>query len=427
MISETTMGLSCSAQRLQMLYNKDHKFSKRCLYEALRHSDGMALARHLVHQTDVNVYNSWGISPLHVACEIGDKNLVQILFAMGADVNLATSPDHGGIPPLVFAASNGRTEVVRLLLDAGASVDATDDWGCTAIFKAATYNHLDCVRVLLRLGADPDKSNRWGAIPLQYAAHQGHYKVVRKLVKYKCDIHKRGEETVPPALIAAATRGYHKCVSALLDAGTDVNLSHNNNGETALLHAIKYCQHALNEFTTNSSATIADRLRCIQILLHAGAEVSASTITQLCIDDYFPNFACESTQSMEVLLVKLILRAMPLRNQTTDIDALRALFREVSMTMAMNVPLMTELTRLVCSVGFMPTEADMDAIDYALRNDEIAAVESFRKNPRSLMDNCRLVVRSALPGNVLAHVDELPLPKAMKDYLTVKQPVHYSL
>ena len=417
------MGLKCSTLRSNM--------AKECaqggLHNAIKYCDGFALSRLLLAPVDADIYDRWGISPLHLACEIGDENLVHILLAMGADVNLATSPTQGCVPPLVFAASNGHSSVVRLLLGAGAAVDAADDWGSTAIFKAATYNHLDCVKILLKYNADPDKGNRWGALPLQYAAHQGHHKVIKALLDGGCDVTKRGEESVPPALAAAATRGYHKCVSALIKGGADINFSKKSNGETALFHAIKYCQHAVNEYLTNSSASVADRLRCIKNLLHAGADVTPACVSQLCTEDYFPNFACESSQAMEVLLIKLILRALPCQRRESDREALQKLFQEVAMTMALNAPLMNELSRLVCSVGYDPSDEDVDAIGYALFNDELASLMNFRKNPRSLMDKCRLVIRSQMAQNVIAGADKLPLPKALRNYVTLQSPSLYSL
>ena len=59
---------------------------------------------------------------------------------------------------------------LRLLLDAGADVDARDGWGRTALAYAAAVGNAAAVRVLLDAGADPDLADAAGATPLMAAA-----------------------------------------------------------------------------------------------------------------------------------------------------------------------------------------------------------------------------------------------------------------
>jgi ankyrin repeat protein len=56
--------------------------------------------------------------------------------------------------PLFLAASEGKLDAVRYLLDAGANVNASDKQGRTALAEAAYYGHVDVVRELLLQGAD---------------------------------------------------------------------------------------------------------------------------------------------------------------------------------------------------------------------------------------------------------------------------------
>ena len=56
--------------------------------------------------------------------------------------------------PINQAAVGGHADVVRLLLRAGAKVDAPEDEGQTALTLAATKRHLHIVRLLLEAGAD---------------------------------------------------------------------------------------------------------------------------------------------------------------------------------------------------------------------------------------------------------------------------------
>jgi ankyrin repeat protein len=56
--------------------------------------------------------------------------------------------------PLFLAASEGKLEVVRYLLDQGAEVNARDQRGGTALIEATFAGHIDVVKELLLRGAD---------------------------------------------------------------------------------------------------------------------------------------------------------------------------------------------------------------------------------------------------------------------------------
>ena len=80
------------------------------------------------------------------------------------------------------AAVNGHSQIVELLLDAGASPHAADVYGKTALYWAAGKGHLEVVKLLLEAGADKDETNPAGRTALHFAAKQGHSEVVRLLL-----------------------------------------------------------------------------------------------------------------------------------------------------------------------------------------------------------------------------------------------------
>ena len=82
--------------------------------------------------------------------------------------------------PLVLAALNGHTGVVRLLLEATASIEwqHPEDNAMRALHYAALKGHLEVVRVLLEFGADKDARDSLGMTPSQLAAAAGHVPVV---------------------------------------------------------------------------------------------------------------------------------------------------------------------------------------------------------------------------------------------------------
>jgi len=70
--------------------------------------------------------------------------------------HLATAVDGRGDQPVHHAARNGDTDIVRLLIAHGADVNITNDRGHTVLYCAGGHGHLDTVRLLLENGADPD-------------------------------------------------------------------------------------------------------------------------------------------------------------------------------------------------------------------------------------------------------------------------------
>ncbi|KAJ3112241.1 hypothetical protein HDU96_004778 [Phlyctochytrium bullatum] len=79
-----------------------------------------------------------------------EPSLIPLLLANGADPNVL----HRGNTPLHVMVRAGRNDMVQLLLDAGAHVDALDCRGCTPLFKACERGNVDVVRTLLAAGAD---------------------------------------------------------------------------------------------------------------------------------------------------------------------------------------------------------------------------------------------------------------------------------
>jgi ankyrin repeat protein len=85
--------------------------------------------------------------------------------------------------PLQYAASSGHAEVVKLLLDRDAAIDATDSFGRTPLMWAAQAGHMDAVRVLLDRRANPHAKTQQGWTALRYAREGGHKAVADLLDK----------------------------------------------------------------------------------------------------------------------------------------------------------------------------------------------------------------------------------------------------
>uniref|UniRef100_A0A8I7BK79 Serine/threonine-protein kinase BSK1-like TPR repeats domain-containing protein n=2 Tax=Hordeum vulgare subsp. vulgare TaxID=112509 RepID=A0A8I7BK79_HORVV len=154
-----------------------------------------------------------GETPLHWAAYNGDLLLAQLLLDRGADVGAATPrgtalhiaatqahPNlvafllrHGADPnklvcrvftPLVSSILGGSLECMKLLIQAGANVNADGSLGTTTtplLVACSRRGNIRLVECLLEAGADPNITDELGRLPIEIAAVHAERKVVRAL------------------------------------------------------------------------------------------------------------------------------------------------------------------------------------------------------------------------------------------------------
>jgi ankyrin repeat protein len=104
------------------------------------------------NNVDVNISSrSDGDIPLILAADEGHTTIVKRLLAAGANPNIVNKRDESA---LMYAAFKGHTAIVELLLTAGADPNAADESGCTAMGLAVGHGHLAAVKALLAAGVN---------------------------------------------------------------------------------------------------------------------------------------------------------------------------------------------------------------------------------------------------------------------------------
>ena len=101
------------------------------------------------------------------AAMTGNSAAVEQHTQTGTNIN--TKEDLSGSTPLIVAATFGQVEVAKILIKAGADLNARNNSGGTALHVACFYCQPEMVELLLNEGADPELHNNWQLTPLEVA------------------------------------------------------------------------------------------------------------------------------------------------------------------------------------------------------------------------------------------------------------------
>ena len=175
---------------------------------------------------DVNAFDSDGMTPLHLAANKGEMEMVHLLIKAGADVNLSTR-DKEPWKPIHYAVRYGDLKMVELLLDAGAKIDVPTYDGLYPIHIAAQNGRNLILKRLIEIDPNVNKmtadSEPWA--PIHLAIRNGHVETTQILIDANADtqLTTRDQYSWTP-LHFAARYGTSKIVKALLKSGANPNV-----------------------------------------------------------------------------------------------------------------------------------------------------------------------------------------------------------
>lgn len=149
----------------------------------------------------------------------GDLARARREIARGAEVD---AKDVNRLTPLYFAASHGHTDVVRLLLDHGAAVDAgtPGEGSGTALTVSVYFGYEDTAKLLMERGACHDLTDYDGRTPLHVAIYKGHDALALDILSRGVSVNTVNRSGNSP-LHEAMNRDQEDLCVALVHAGAD--------------------------------------------------------------------------------------------------------------------------------------------------------------------------------------------------------------
>lgn len=188
-------------ERLQAL----HLASKLGYYDIVKSLLGIC---------NVNALDVGDYTALHHAASKGHIDIVRLILSTKRAVVDFVSKSK--TTPLWLASANGHDNVVSLLIENGAKIEARDDLGQTSLCQASKKGHYSVVELLVKKGANIEaKDYPHGQTPLCEAAAEGHYSVVELLVRNGANMEARDNLGWTPLYRAAKNK--HVSVVELLD------------------------------------------------------------------------------------------------------------------------------------------------------------------------------------------------------------------
>ncbi|RDW75433.1 hypothetical protein BP6252_06575 [Coleophoma cylindrospora] len=307
----TELGLAINSGKVEMaelLLTKGANIEQRHPYsmetplmEAIRLKSHTIVDMLLQRGADGQSTNRYGQTPLEIACGVGDARIVDLV--LGA--RKTSDKQYPGFMnmPLLLATKSNHSDIVDMLIQSGADIEAKDMDGQTSLHVASELANDRIVEILLRHGADIEaKELRQSRTPLHYAAEYGNTAVVGLLISKGAIVDVSEHKSGKTALHLASENGHAAVVDLLLRNGADVSAKQYpkiegktplhvaaQNGHVPVLELLcaRANKDAVNEreiFDGNTPLILAARgghSLAVTLLLKMGADIEATSYTGL--------------------------------------------------------------------------------------------------------------------------------------------------
>lgn len=259
------------------------------LFAATSSTDGPVLDELVTYIGKTIEKFDWPSTTVLRASQFGHDRILRKLLEFGASPNKGI--EMHSMNPLYAAAREGKTEVIKVLLEFKASITARAQHQRTPFHASCVFGHVDIAKLLLDAGANIDEMDDDNDTPICLAVQWGNYQIAEAITKLPCSLDGTcdGRATRTPMTIVA-DRGYIKCARAMLEnkASTEVECGSN---WTPLRYTITrqnmeftklLLQHGANPNTTQGGepllgvvASDGEMFETVKLLVEHGATIDA--------------------------------------------------------------------------------------------------------------------------------------------------------
>jgi ankyrin repeat protein len=262
-----------------------------------------------------------GRTPLHIACERNNEDIVEFLLQKGFDRN---DRDKDGRTPLHIAAMKGHLNIVELLIEKGADIEREDETKNRAISYAIIHNRIDNVECLLNNGAEFMFYNKDNDSPLTLAIKKNMNRIIEIMMNKSIDkndldnaqsiveyaLNRKAIKYAIPLIIKGFKFKINNCnKNTLLDINSNIELKlllsvACNDLESCkeILNSINY-KECIFDFPLINLATKNKNLDIIKLLIDKGADINQRSSN----DDESPLLIATNDNDEELIksLIKL--------------------------------------------------------------------------------------------------------------------------
>lgn len=173
-------------------------------------------------------------TPLHWAATFNQPEMAKLLLSFGAEIE----EDSNGWTPIHIACSMGSIDMFNILKQSlvASDLNATTVQGVTPLNLAVSKNHYDLVKEMLQNGATCRNKSKYGLNLLHRAASIGSEPLVRLLIQNGARVNVTDNEGWTP-LHHALAEGCGDVALVLVELGADKNIE-NNDGKAAVQVAV---------------------------------------------------------------------------------------------------------------------------------------------------------------------------------------------
>ncbi|VVD04769.1 unnamed protein product [Leptidea sinapis] len=303
---------------------------------------------------------------------------------------------------LHYAAEQGHTDVVNLLINSGSKLDVTAGDGLTPLHAAVIKNHIGTVKLLLSAGSHVNYKTHEKMTALHFAASRGYLELVKILVSNGAQYEAR-DTNERTALYLASGRGHYDVVKYLISVGANVN------GEE--IHGANV--NACNIITGENALHIAiESIKCpkdfdelLMCFLDYKIDLNSTALTG---DTALNRALLIQWDHVAVSLIRHGADVNFCDLQSCGLDNLSIVSRRPS----------NKLAHLLIKAGHYLPSPDNRTSQHKKGTTAHWLHQVICKEPLNLLDLCRIKIRMLCHSKPLySYVSQLPLPKCLKSFL----------